>query len=191
MKTAECAKTRNKKFSFKGSVKLWTGQTVRYIHMNLTVVIILPFLTLVDTRPGPRANESQFPGSTSTQHCVVAVAVAVAALFVTVWFWHWRIRRHLSWTPIREALEQAKRILGVRTLQAARPTGWQSDSPIVRQSDSPSARQCFSQAAPMPSFYLADGLILWLSHCLTAFRQSCQCDVSHHRRWNFHYILFT
>lgn len=99
---------------------------------------------------------------------IASVAVAVTALFVTVWFWHWRICRHLSWTPIREAqalAKQAKRILGVCTLQAASSTARQTASSL-----------CQLPVASSQFPLRFDSLPVRLSDCLTAFRQCCLTD---------------
>lgn len=128
---------------------------------------------------------------------ITSVAVAVTALFVTVWFWHWRICRHLSWTPIREAqalAKQAKRILGVCTLQAASSTARQTASSLCQ--------------LPVASCQFPIPPSLWLSACQTVRlpdsipsvlpdgqrdrgtgRQGT--EVRHHRHWNFHYIFQT
>lgn len=119
-------------------------------------------------------------------------SVAVTALFVTVWFWHWRICRHLSWTPIREAqalAKQAKRILGVCTLQAASSTARQTASSLCQL------------PVPNSQFPLRfDSLPVRLPDSIPSVLPDGQRDrgtgrqgteVRHHRHWNFHYIFQT
>lgn len=116
--------------------------------------------------PRPAAGFSYASRAVTSTGAAIA-SVAVTALFVTVWFWHWRICRHLSWTPIREAqgqaqalAKQAKRILGVCTLQAACSTAWQTASSLCQ--------------LPVASSQFP--LRFSLSDCLTAFRQCWQTD---------------
>lgn len=101
---------------------------------------------------------------TSTATGAAIASVAVTALFVTVWFWHWRICRHLSWTPIREAqAKQAKRILGVCTLQAACSTAWQTASSLCQ--------------LPVPNSPFA-------SDCQTAWQHSVSAGRRTERQWD-------
>lgn len=61
---------------------------------------------------------------------------------------------------------------GEKDTRSAHAAGSQANRPTFCQSDSPTVRQCVSQATPMPSLYLADGLTLWLSVCPTVWQHS-------------------